>query len=77
MARGLLGKDHTLQMRHKRKEAIKKADLIILAGVPNDFRLDYGNHIGGRKFISVNRNKKDLYKNKKPTYPYWATLWTF
>lgn len=69
MARGLLGKDHTLQMRHKRKEAIKKADLIILAGVPNDFRLDYGNHIGGRKFISVNRSKKDLYKNKKPTLP--------
>lgn len=69
MARGLLGKDHPLQMRHKRKDAIKKADLIILAGVPNDFRLDYGNHIGSRKFISINRSKEDLYKNKKPNLP--------
>jgi len=56
-----------LQMRHHRKDAIKESDLIILAGVPNDFRLDYGNHIGGRKFISINRSKEDLLKNKTPT----------
>lgn len=67
MGRGLLGKENQLQLRHKRKEAIKDADLIILAGVPNDFRLDYGNHIGHRPFISVNRSKEDLFKNKKPT----------
>ena len=67
MARGLLGKNNELQMRHKRKEAIKDADLIILAGVPNDFRLDYGNHIGSRKFIAINRSKEDVFKNKKPT----------
>lgn len=66
MGRGLLGKDGVLQMRHKRKEAIKDADLIILAGVPNDFRLDYGNHIGHRPFISINRSTEDLNKNKKP-----------
>lgn len=69
MARGLLGKENPLQMRHKRKEAIKGSDLILLAGVPNDFRLDYGNHIGGRKFIAVNRSKTDLFKNKRPTLP--------
>ncbi len=69
MARGLLGKENPLQMRHKRKEAIKGSDLILLAGVPNDFRLDYGNHIGGRRFIAVNRSKTDLYKNKRPTLP--------
>lgn len=67
MGRGLLGKDHPLQMRHKRKEAIKEADLIILAGVPNDFRLDYGNHIGHRPFVSINRSREDLNKNKRPT----------
>jgi thiamine pyrophosphate-dependent acetolactate synthase large subunit-like protein len=67
MGRGLLGKENDLQMRHKRKEAIKDADLIILAGVPNDFRLDYGNHIGHRPFISINRSKEDLRKNKRPT----------
>jgi thiamine pyrophosphate-dependent acetolactate synthase large subunit-like protein len=67
MGRGLLGKENNLQMRHKRKEAIKESDLVILAGVPNDFRLDYGNHIGHRPFISVNRSREDLYKNKRPT----------
>jgi len=67
MARGLLGKDNNLQMRHHRKEAIKESDLIVLAGVANDFRLDYGNHIGGRPFISINRSREDLTKNKRPT----------
>jgi thiamine pyrophosphate-dependent acetolactate synthase large subunit-like protein len=67
MARGLLGKENNLQMRHHRKEAIKESDLIILAGVANDFRLDYGNHIGRRPFISINRSREDLTKNKKPT----------
>lgn len=67
MARGLLGSTHRLLMRHQRRKAIKASDLIILAGVPNDFRLDYGNHIGNRTFISINRSKEDLYKNKKPT----------
>lgn len=72
MARGLLGKNHPLQLRHHRKDAIKDADLIILAGVPNDFRLDYGNHIGRRPFISINRSKEDLFKNKKPTLAFLA-----
>ena len=66
MGRGLLGKENNLQMRHHRKDAIKESDLIILAGVPNDFRLDYGNHIGGRPFISINRSREDLTKNKTP-----------
>ncbi len=69
MARGLLGKDNPLLNRHKRRDAIKEADLIILAGVPNDFRLDYGYHIGYRKFISINRSRSDLYLNKRPTLP--------
>jgi thiamine pyrophosphate-dependent acetolactate synthase large subunit-like protein len=67
MGRGLLGNSGRLHVRHKRKEAIKEADLIILAGVPNDFRLDYGSHIGSRKFISINRSKSELFLNKKPT----------
>jgi len=67
MGRGLLGKENNLQMRHKRREAIKESDFIILAGVPNDFRLDYGNHIGHRPYVSINRSKEDLNKNKRPT----------
>lgn len=72
MARGLLGKKHPLHIRHKRKEAIKDADFIFMAGVPNDFRMDYGNHIGSRPFCSVNRSKDDLFKNKKPSLAIWG-----
>lgn len=72
MGRGLLGRQSAIQMRHKRKEAIKESDLILLAGVPNDFRLDYGNHIGTRSFISIHRDLKELMLNKKPTLPIQA-----
>ena len=68
MARGLLGAEHELQMRHKRRKALKEADLVLLAGVPCDFRLDYGNHISRQaNYISVNRSKHDLRKNRRPT----------
>ena len=67
MARGLLGRDHPLQLRHKRREALKEADLVLLAGVPADFRLDYGNHIRRSAFyVSANRSAEDLNKNRKP-----------
>ncbi|GIK71339.1 MAG: acetolactate synthase I/II/III large subunit [Chloroflexota bacterium] len=68
MARGLLGRDHPLQLRHKRREALREADFVLLAGVPCDFRLDYGNHIRrGAVYVSVNRSRADLTKNRKPT----------
>jgi acetolactate synthase-1/2/3 large subunit len=67
MARGLLGRDHPLQMRHKRREALREADFVLLAGVPVDFRLDYGNHIRRSAwFVSANRSRADLAKNRKP-----------
>ncbi len=67
MARGLLGRDHPLQLRHKRREALRAADFVLLAGVPADFRLDYGNHIRRRAFYaSANRSASDLRKNRKP-----------
>lgn len=67
VARGLLGKQHPLLMRHKRREALKEADLVILAGVPCDFRLDYGSHIRRSSYlISANRNRVDLKKNRRP-----------
>jgi acetolactate synthase-like protein len=66
-ARGLLGAGHGLQLRHKRKEALREADLVLLAGIPNDFRLDYGRHIGRSAFlVSVNRSEHDLLQNRKP-----------
>src|SRR5262249_12485662 len=55
MARGLLGAAHPLQMRHKRKEALREADLVVLAGTPNDFRLDYGGHVSRKaELVSAN-----------------------
>jgi len=67
MARGLMGRQHPLQMRHQRKMALKDADLVILAGMPCDFRLNYGRLFGpGAKQISVNRSKSDLRMNCRP-----------
>jgi acetolactate synthase-like protein len=67
MARGLLGRDHPLQMRHHRKKALREADLVILAGVPCDFRLDYGRHIGRRAaLVSANRSRTEIAKNRRP-----------
>ena len=67
MARGLLGRDHPLHVRHQRRAALKEADLVLLAGVPCDFRLDYGNQISRRaRYISVNRSREDLTKNRRP-----------
>jgi acetolactate synthase-1/2/3 large subunit len=68
MGRGLLGAGHPLQMRHKRRMALKEADLVLLAGVPCDFRLDYGQHIRSKTpVISANRSLTELYKNRGPT----------
>ncbi|XOV93888.1 MAG: thiamine pyrophosphate-binding protein [Bacteroidota bacterium] len=66
MARGLLGASHLLHIHHKRKAALKSADLILLCGVPCDFRLDYGNHLGHGTYVGINRDRTDLYKNRKP-----------
>ena len=68
MARGLLGNNHPLHMRHKRRLALKDADCVVLAGVPCDFRLEYGGHISRRAtLISANRSDRDLKLNRRPT----------
>ena len=67
MARGLLGHDHPLQMRHQRRNALREADCVLLAGVPCDFRLDYGKHVRrNAKLIAANRSQKDARLNRKP-----------
>jgi len=68
-ARGLLGVDHPLQLRHKRRKALKAADLVILAGFPADFRLDYGYSISRKaKLLGVNRSAEDLELNRRPDF---------
>jgi len=67
MARGLLGPDHPLQMRHKRREALRESDCVVLAGVPCDFRLDYGRHVRrSAKLIAANRSPRDVRLNRRP-----------
>ncbi len=67
MARGLLGRRHRLQIRHQRRRALKEADLVILAGVPCDFRLDYGRQISGRaRLVAANRDPAALQQNRRP-----------
>ena len=66
-ARGLLGRRHPLQLRHKRKEALREADLVLLAGQPIDFRLDYGRHIGrAAKLVALARSTEGYAKNRRP-----------
>jgi acetolactate synthase-like protein len=68
MARGLLGASHPLWFRHNRGKALKEADLVLLAGVPCDFRLDYGLQISRKaKLVAVNRSESDAKKNRRPT----------
>lgn len=66
-ARGLLGRKSELQFRHKRSAALKKADVVLIAGFPFDFRLGYGQKINRRgKLIAANLNATALRKNRTP-----------
>ncbi|XP_018417846.1 PREDICTED: acetolactate synthase-like protein [Nanorana parkeri] len=72
MARGMLGKNSPIHIRQNRREALKDADVVILAGTVCDFRLSYGRVLNRRsKIIAVNRDKSQLLKNSdmfwKPT----------
>lgn len=72
MARGLLGRNSDLHIRQRRRDALKEADVVILAGTVCDFRLSYGRVLSKKsKIITVNRNKSQLWKNSdafwKPT----------
>jgi thiamine pyrophosphate-dependent acetolactate synthase large subunit-like protein len=67
MARGLLGRDHALQLRHQRRLALRESDCVLLAGVPCDFRLDYGRHVRRRAtLIAANRSREDARLNRRP-----------
>ena len=67
MARGLLGANHPLQMRHQRRLALREADLVILAGVPCDFRLDYGRHVrGSATLVAANLSAREARMNRRP-----------
>ncbi|XP_054858126.1 2-hydroxyacyl-CoA lyase 2 [Eublepharis macularius] len=64
MARGMLGKNSPLHIRQNRREALKEADVVILAGTVCDFRLSFGRVLSKRsKIIAINRDRPQLLKN--------------
>lgn len=64
MSRGLLGRNHPLHIRQNRSAALKKADVVVLAGAVCDFRLSYGRVLNRKsKIIIVNRNRDDMLLN--------------
>lgn len=72
MSRGMLGIDSPIRIRQNRRDALREADLVLLAGTVCDFRLSYGRVLSRRsKIIAINRDKKQLLKNSdlfwKPT----------
>lgn len=68
MARGLMGRRHDVLYRHRRRDALRDADLVILAGVPCDFRLDYGRHIGrGARVVAANLSRREARRNRRPS----------
>ncbi|XP_034023882.1 2-hydroxyacyl-CoA lyase 2 isoform X1 [Thalassophryne amazonica] len=72
MSRGILGRNSPIHIRQNRREALKEADVVLLAGTVCDFRLNYGRVFNKRsKIIAVNRDKTQLLKNSdmfwKPT----------
>ncbi|XP_013399921.1 acetolactate synthase-like protein [Lingula anatina] len=70
MSRGLLGRNSPIHIRQKRRDALREADVIIMAGAVCDFRLSYGRHLSKKaKVIAVNRSKEQLMKN---AYVFWT-----
>ncbi len=68
MARGLLGRAHPRQLFHQRRRALREADCVVLAGLPCDFRLDYGRHVRrSASLIVANRSRREARLNRKPT----------
>lgn len=67
MARGLLPRAHPLLLRHARQAALRQADVVVLAGVPCDFRLDYGRQIPrSARVIAANLSRAEAHLNRHP-----------
>jgi acetolactate synthase-1/2/3 large subunit len=68
MSRGLLGMEDPLLCRHQRRKVLKEADLVVLAGMQCDFRLNYGRQISRRtRLLAIQRRRHDLRLNRRPT----------
>jgi len=67
MARGLLDRDHPLQLHHQRRQALSEADCVMLIGTPCDFRLDYGRQLRrSTTLMAANRCRREARLNRIP-----------
>ncbi|XP_056181845.1 2-hydroxyacyl-CoA lyase 2 isoform X1 [Falco biarmicus] len=63
-ARGLLPPGSPLLLRQNRRDALRDADMVLLAGAVCDFRLSYGRVLGrGAAIVAVNRDRGQLLRN--------------
>lgn len=68
MARGVLAPDHPLACAQSRKRALQAADLVLIAGAPLDFRLNYGQSINaGAALVQVDLDPTELGRNREPS----------
>ena len=68
MARGLRGRAHPVQRLHQRRQALREADCVLLAGAPCDFRLDYGRPMRrSAGLIAANRSAREARLNRRPS----------
>ncbi|MFZ5470948.1 MAG: thiamine pyrophosphate-binding protein [Myxococcota bacterium] len=66
-ARGLLGRRSEQQFRHRRSQALREADLVLVAGFPFDFRLGYGRGINKKAtVVAANLSAEELRTNRRP-----------
>lgn len=68
MARGVLPWDHPLAFAQSRKQALQGADLVLVAGAPLDFRLNYGQAINASAaLVQVDLDPAELGRNREPS----------
>jgi acetolactate synthase-1/2/3 large subunit len=66
-ARGSLPPDHPQRFSHTRKDALRRADVVIIFGTPLDFRLGYGRetHLNPKaKLIQVDLDGREIGRNR-------------
>lgn len=64
LARGCLAPAHPLFFQHARKEAFKKADVIVVIGTPLDFRLGYGKFNPKAKVVLIDKTDVHFGQNR-------------
>src|SRR3954451_4121243 len=67
MGRGCLPADHELYFSRARGKGLKEADVALVAGVPLDFRLGFGQSFGeDTKIIYLDVAPNELHRNRQP-----------